>query len=233
MNTRSLRGLESTTVDDADVAAWLEATPDFFDRHPQLLARIRLPDPRGGGQTVSLVERQVELLRERNRRLENKLADFIAVGRDNDALHLKVLAMARRLITARGRDATIAAIETSLREDFGTGQAVLVLLADGASGSSRFVRGARPDAPELRSFEMLFAAGRPRCGQLRDTQRDFLFGAGSAEEVGSVALVPLGPQGRLGLLACASPDAEHFNPTMSTDFLARIGELIAAALTAD
>ena len=68
-----------------------------------------------------------------------------------------------------------------------------------------------------------------RCGQLRDSQREFLFGA-DAPEVGSVALVPLGSKGSLGLLACGSHDLQRFNPTMSTDFLAHIGELIAAAL---
>jgi uncharacterized protein YigA (DUF484 family) len=45
-----------------------------------------------------------------------------------------------------------------------------------------------------------------------------------------VALVPLGAGGGMGLLAIASPDADHFNPTMSTDFLARIGDLVATAL---
>lgn len=233
MSTRPLRDPEGAGAGEAEVAAWLEANPDFFERQPLLLARLRLPDPRGSAQTVSLVERQVELLREQNRQFERKLADFIAVARANDALHVKVLALARRLAAARSRAAAIAAIEASLREDFGVAQSVLVLAGtqDG-DGDARFLRLASPDAAELRSFETLFAAGRPRCGQLRDSQRDFLFGPGSAAEVGSVALVPLGPQGRLGLLACASPDAERFNPTMSTDFLARIGELITAALTA-
>lgn len=233
MTTRPLRGLDSATLNEAEVAAWLETTPDFFDRHPQLLARLRLTDPRGSAQTVSLVERQAELLRDRNRELSRKLDDFVAVARDNDALHLKVLALARRLAAARSRAAVVAAIEAALREDFGVSQSVLVLAgADEAAGDSRFLRSVRPEMPELRSFETLFTAGRPRCGQLRDSQREFLFGPGSAEEVGSVALVPLGAQGQLGLLACASPDADRFNPTMSTDFLARIGELIAVALTA-
>jgi uncharacterized protein YigA (DUF484 family) len=147
----------------------------------------------------------------------------------------KVLTMARRLIAAHDRAAKIAAIETSLREDFDAGQSVLVLTEENpteASTEMRFLRTLRPDAPELRSFETLFSSGKPRCGQLRDSQRDFLFGAGSVA-VGSVALVPLGAKGGLGLLACGSHDSERFNPTMSTDFLARTGELIAAALAED
>ena len=83
--------------------------------------------------------------------------------------------------------------------------------------------------PGLKSFDSLFSSGKPRCGRMRDSQRDFLFPSADIA-VGSVALVPLAPGGTQGLLAIASPDADHFNPTMSTEFLARIGELVAIAL---
>jgi uncharacterized protein YigA (DUF484 family) len=235
MTTRPVRGVEIAEVDEAAVASYLSATPEFFERHAQLLAKIRLPDSRGGASTVSLLERQVEVLRERNRQLERKVKDFMDVARENDALGTRVLAMARRLIAAPDRAAAIVATESALREDFGAGQSVLVLTALRAPEGmpeSRFLRIVRADAPELRSFDTLFSAGKPRCGQLRDSQREFLFGA-DAGGIGSVALVPLGTKGDLGLLACGSNDSQRFNPTMSTDFLAHIGELIAAALAGD
>ena len=233
MTTRPVRGVEIAEVDESAVASYLAATPEFFDRHAQLLAKIRLPDMRSGASTVSLLERQVEVLRERNRELERKVKDFVDVARENDALGTRVLAMARRLIGARDHASAVAAIESALREEFGAGQLVLVLTAAHApagAAESRFLRIVPTEAPELRSFDTLFNAGKPRCGQLRDSQREFLFG-GDAGEIGSVALVPLGGKGSLGLLACGSHDSHRFNPTMSTEFLAHIGELIAAALT--
>lgn len=235
MTTRPVRGLEIAEIDESAVASYLAATPEFFDRHGELLARIRLPDARSGASTVSLLERQVEVLRERNRQLERKVKDFVDVARENDALGARVLGLARRLIAARDRASAVAATEAALREDFGAGQSVLVLTpAQVPPGmpESRFLRVVPADAPELRSFETLFSSGRPRCGQLRDSQREFLFGADAAE-IGSVALVPLGTKGSVGLLACGSHDSERFNPSMSTDFLAHVGELIAAALAAD
>lgn len=235
MTTRPVRGVEIAEIDEAAVASYLSATPEFFDRHAQLLAKIRLPDTRGGASTVSLLERQVEVLRERNRQLERKVKDFVDVARENDALGARVLSMARRLIAAGDEAAVIAAIEAALREDFEAGQSVLVLTAGQAPegvAESRFLRVVPAEHPALRTFETLFNAGKPRCGQLRDSQREFLFGADAAT-VGSVALVPLGDKGSIGLLACGSHDAQRFNPTMSTDFLAHIGDLIAAALTRD
>jgi uncharacterized protein YigA (DUF484 family) len=235
MTTRPVRGVEIAEVDEAAVASYLAATPEFFDRHAQLLAKIRLPDARSGTSTVSLLERQVEVLRERNRELERKVKDFVEVARENDVLGTRVLAMARRLIAAKDHASAVAAIESALREEFGAGQSVLVLTAGRAPqglAESRFLRIVPAEAPELRSFDTLFNAGKPRCGQLRDSQREFLFG-GDAGEIGSVALVPLGGKAGLGLLACGSHDSQRFNPTMSTEFLAHIGDLIAAALARD
>lgn len=221
-------------LNDATVAAYLEAFPEFFERNPQLLTRLRLPDGRGSGTTVSLLEKQVDVLRDRNRQLERRLAEFIDVARGNDELAAKIHRLTTRLVHARGMDRVVDAVEASLREDFDVQRAVLVLFREDpalAARESPFIRLADRASQEIRGFESLFAASKPRCGQVRDSQRSYLFGE-DAVDVGSVALVPLGPGGSLGLLACGAADSQRFNPTVSTEFLARIGELIAAALAA-
>lgn len=225
----------ATALNDTSVAEYLEAFPEFFERNPALLQRLRLPDGRGSGTTVSLLEKQVDVLRERNRQLEKRLVEFIDVARDNDALAAKIHKLTSRLVHARGIGPVVDAVEASLREDFDVQRSVLVLFRDDevlAARESAFIRLAKREAPEARSFEALLASDKPRCGQVRDSQRDYLFGDG-AVDIGSVALVPLGPAGRFGLLACGSTDSQRFNPTVSTEFLARIGELIAAALAAE
>jgi uncharacterized protein YigA (DUF484 family) len=222
-------------LNDASVAEYLEAFPEFFERNPQLLRRIRLPDDRGSGTTVSLLEKQVDVLRSRNRQLERKLAEFIEVARGNDELAARIHRLTTRLVHARGLDHVVDAVEASLREDFDVQRAVMILFRDElppAADGSPFIRIARRESTEIVGFESLFASDKPRCGQVRDSQRDYLFGAG-AVDIGSVALVPLGPGGSLGLLACGASDARRFNPTVGTEFLARIGELIAAALIAE
>ena len=94
---------------------------------------------------------------------------------------------------------------------------------------THFLRAVPLDEPALRSFETLNNSGKPRCGQVRDIQRDFLFGD-EAATIGSVALVPLGDKGALGLLAVGSADPARFHPGMSTEFLARMGELITDSI---
>jgi len=151
----------------------------------------------------------------------------------NEQLGEKVHKLARRLIGARGREAVIAIVEATLREDFNARNATLIVFgvptAKATTGS--FLRVLERTAAEVKMFDPLLESGKPRCGQIRDTQRDYLFGKETVE-IGSVALLPLGPSGSLGLLAIGSADAQHFHPGMNTELLVRIGELIAQALAA-
>lgn len=223
------KGARAAESDDTRIAQYLAAHPEFFERHAGLLVNLKLPHHRGDGATVSLVERQVDVLREKNRELDVRLRTLVENARANDVLAEKIHRLATRLIRARTPEARVAAVEVALREEFDAREFVLVLARSDTSLAkveARFLRVASADDAGFRSFDSLFASGKPRCGRVRDSQRDWLFPASDAA-VGSVALVPLGA---VGLLAIASPDVDHFNPTMSTDFLARIGELVGAAL---
>jgi uncharacterized protein YigA (DUF484 family) len=163
--------------------------------------------------------------------VEQKLAEFVKVARANDALADKVHKFTRRLIRARSRADVIAQLEASLREDFDAFHSTLLLVGPPADENGNFLRMCAHEDPRLKSFDTLFATGKPRCGQVRDSQRELLFGR-EANDIGSVALVPLGDHGSLGLLALGSTDRDRFHPGMSTEFLARMAELITDALSA-
>ncbi len=231
--TSQARGVKPNDVTDVQVADYLQAHPEFFEQHAALLAKLRIPHLSGSAAAVSLVERQVQVLRERNQSLERKLKELVEVARANDQLAERIHQLTQRLIQARDLRATVTAVEASMREDFQAMHAVLVLFLEDArpleADLGRFLRVASPDAPDMRGFEPLLQSGKPRCGQIRDSQRDYLFGAGSVE-IGSVALTPLGPRGELGLLAIGASDADRFHPGMSTEFLSRIGELVTYAV---
>jgi uncharacterized protein YigA (DUF484 family) len=233
MTTQSVRGLNTESPNDDAVAQYLQMYPDFFERNSGLLAKLRLPHVRHSGQTVSLVERQVDVLRERTQGLERKLKELVEVARSNEQLTDKIHHFARRMIQAQTLGATVGAIESSLREDFEAMHSVLVLFMSNAPElkglESRFLRLMQRDHPDMKTFDTFLSVAKPRCGQVRDAQRDWLFGANNIE-IGSVALAPLGHKAELGFLAIGSSDSERFHPTMSTDFLARIGDHARAAI---
>jgi uncharacterized protein YigA (DUF484 family) len=234
MTTSHARGIKQEVLNDNSVAEYLQNYPDFFERHSQLLTKLRLPHVRDVAATVSLVERQVEVLRERNQSLERKLKELVDVARANDMLADRIHRLSQRLIRAHTLAESINAIETSLREDFDSMNSVLVLFLEEARpllpDTGRFLRIANPIDDDMKSFESLLSSGKPRCGQVRDAQRDYLFGRDSVA-IGSVALTPLGHKGALGILAIGASDADRFHPGMSTEFLVRIGELVTYALT--
>lgn len=233
MTTREARGLATKESEEDAIAAYLQHNPDFFERHQTLLTRLRVPHARGGS-TISLVERQIEVLREKHAALESKLGELVSVARANDAVAEKLHLFTRKLLRARSRAEAVARIEASLREDFDAFHGgVLVLIGEYPDlAPQRFVRTVARDDAGLKSFETLFSSGKPRCGQARDTQREFLFGQ-DANDIGSVALVPLTDKnGPLGVLALGSTDRDRFHPGMSTEFLARMADLIADSLSA-
>jgi uncharacterized protein YigA (DUF484 family) len=231
MTSNQLRGIPAETIEEQAVIQYLHHNPEFFEHHPQLLAKLRLQHPRSGS-TVSLIERQVDVLRDKIQSQDQKLAEFVQVARANNVLAEKIHRFTRRLLRTNGAGPAIAEIEASLREDFDTFHTVLVLASTGLPDNDEpqcFLRRVAADDPAFRSFDSLFTAGKPRCGQIRDTQREFLFGQ-EAPNIGSVALIPLGGQAPAGLLALGSVDRDRFHPGMSTEFLWRMGELITDAL---
>lgn len=227
------RGLKSEGINDDAVAQYLQMYPDFFERNTGVLAKLKLPHLRNSAQTVSLVERQIDVLRERNQGLERKLKELVDVARSNEQLTDKIHRFARRMIHTSTLAETIEAIESALREDFEAMHSVLVLFMPDSdelqSLESRFLRLVRRDSADLKTFETFLSVAKPRCGQVRDAQRDWLFGPNNIE-IGSVALAPLGANALLGFLAIGSSDSERYHPTMSTDFLARIGDYAREAL---
>jgi len=232
MNQTPARELDAEEVTPAAVIDHLQRNPDFFERHPQLLTKLNVPHERGAA-TVSLVERQVQVLRDKNQLLDGKLREFVDVARGNDELVDKIHRLSCRLIKARGAVQIVDALEESLRQDFDANEWLIVItrtdVPELARLDHRHLRVAPRGASELRSFDTFFEAAKPRCGQIRDSQRDYLFGPGTIE-IGSAALVPLGPNASYGVLAIGSHDRDRFISTMSTDYLARIGDLVSAAV---
>lgn len=223
----------SPTFTEADIAEYLRSHPDFFERHAALLVSLKLPHPTGGA--VSLMERQVSVLRERNDELDRQFKDLLSVARQNNDLVEKIHQLSVKLMRVDGAAARLEQLENSLREDFAAESAVLVLFPRaGRTWPERdgFVEQIDREDPSLKPFAAFLKAARPRCGPIRDRQRDLLFSR-DPSSIASAAMVPLGESAELGFLVIGSRDPDHFHPGKRVDFLHRLGELVTAALDAD
>jgi uncharacterized protein YigA (DUF484 family) len=213
---------------DEDVADYLAEHPDFFESRAELLGKLKVPHPTG--TAVSLIERQVEVLRQQHRQMERKLVDLIEVARSNDGLIERIHHLALALLEAATLPERLYALQEELRERFDADEVSLFLLhpkeRQEDAGPARWLK---PNDAGLDQFRELLKSGKPHVGRLRPPQLEFLFGE-QAERIASIALVPLGDRGELGLLAVGSHEADRFSPTLGTAFLVRIGELVTAVL---
>ncbi len=231
MSTQRKPDFVAEEPSDEAVRDYLEANTDFFERHSELLSLLSVPH--GSGEAVSLIERQISMLRQKEIKLQRQLTDLIDVARANDTLAAKIHELGLQLLGSKDLASTISAVEKAMRSGFGADQSVLVLFADPAMfddiDAGRFFRVVERDNDELNPFDTFLEGNGARCGQVRDSQRSFLFHDDS-DEIGSVALVPLGDDAQIGFLAIGSADADRFHPGMSIDFLARVGDLVGGAL---
>lgn len=208
------------------VADYLLAHPEFFQEQRKLLTRLAIPHPAGGA--VSLVERQVELLRRENHQLEQRLVDWIEIARENDRLLARLHALAVALLAAPDRRTRIAVLEERLHDDFETEAVAVVFYGEAGAAEPPVVRRFARDDPALEGLAEIVSTGVPLCRPLSDRWREIFFpGAG---DLASAAWVPLGPAGEAGLLALGSRDPAHFSPTLDTTYLARLGELATLAV---
>ncbi|MBT8082359.1 MAG: DUF484 family protein [Gammaproteobacteria bacterium] len=231
MSTQPRAEFVAEELSEQAVHDYLAAHPDFFEQHAALLDRLNLPH--ASGSAVSLIERQVSMLRQKDLKLERQLKDLIQVARENDVLAAKIHELALQLMAAGDLGSTVAAIEEALRSGFGADQAVLVLFGNADLfddiDAGRFFRVVQREDESLSPFSTFLEGSSARCGRIRDSQRDFLFHQ-DANDIGSGALVPLGDDAEIGFLAVGSVDGDHFHPGMSIDFLTRLGDMIAVAL---
>lgn len=210
------------------VARYLHDNPGFFDSHPELLTSITVPHA-PGGRAVSLVERQVDLLREKNKALEMRLADLLRNGQENDAIAGKLQKLTRDLLRTRDVHQLPGLLVESMAEGFAVPQVALRLwrVAE-AHRALPFATEVEPDVASLADSIRL-----PYCGANAELKvAMWLPGGGS--QTRSIALLPMrvgaAPEA-FGLLVLGSPDPGRFSPDMGTAFLERISEIGSAALS--
>ena len=215
------------TVSASQVAEYLREHPDFFNEETELLAELRIPHPVGA---VSLLERQVAVLRDQNRDLKRKLMELVQVARDNDRLNERMHQLTLDLIRAANLEQVIDTLHDQLRGEFKADTLALLLhdLAPERARECGIQPIARDDA-ELESFDGFRKSSRPLCGRLKQSQLEFLFGD-QAPAVGSAALVPIGRGATQGMLAIGSSETSRFHPGMGLLFLSHLGELLSAVL---
>lgn len=218
------------SFDEAEVVAYLKSRPDFLARYPDLLETLRLSHD--AGSAVSLIEKQVDILRARNARLEGRLERLLDTARDNEKRADHVHKLARTLVRAPTLAGVIAGLRQCMREDFGIDEVFVGL--NPKHYKRHDIEGLTPLEAESKiskAFENFFRTRLIECGPLAEPKARLLF-AKSEVLVESAAIVPLEKDKHLGMIAFGSRDPERFQPRQGKLFLEMTAELVSAAVRA-
>lgn len=216
-------------LDERQVAEYLRGHPEFFERHQELLTELRMPHPESG-QAVSLVERQVGVLRDQKQELKQRLKGVARNARNNEHLLERIQGLILALVDCRDLDGAVTTLQRVLREEFHAEAVALRLFREG-NGATPLRYYVSPDSEELQPFHGALSRREPVCGYLTPEQVQGLFPE-QANEMVSGALIPLCEEDGhcLGLLGVGSGDPKRFHPEMGTVFLRHLGTVVAAIL---
>ncbi len=214
-------------ITELDIANYLANTPGFFERHAELLAAIQLTSPHGQ-RAVSLQERQMEMLRDKHKGLEQRIVDMIRHGQENVGIADRLHRWTRAILLTTRRAEVPGVLVDELKHQFLIPQAGIRLWGvDPAYDDQPF---ARPVGADAQSFASSLAV--PYCGVNSGFEASAWLD--EASSVTSLALIPLRHAGSavaFGMLVLGSPDPTRYSADMGTEFLSRVGEIASAALS--
>jgi uncharacterized protein len=212
-----------TGLNDEIVCEYLKNHDDFLQRHPDMLDYLHVSH--ASGSAISLVEKQVSVLRERNTDIRQRLKALTNNAKENDALFDQTRALVLKLLDANSMENLYGIFMASMNSDFGVDYASMIMYNN--TDTTEAWRTESQDTVK-REIGSLFRGHKAVCGTLRAEELTFLFGQNVP--VGSAALVPLSDGEPLGLIAVGSADANRYNKKVGTLFLSHIADVIVKLL---
>lgn len=208
-----------------EVAQYLQDNPKFFEEHADLISRVVIPHPHGG-RTISITERQMLSLRDKNKLLEGKMGELLQFGEENDTISEKMHRLGVAMIATASFQSVLHTLNFHLRDDFSIPHVALRLWGQPANTDEL------PEFAEVSEELQVFAEtlSQPYCGSTSGFETSSWFGDAS-KHVRSQALIALrNGGGTIGMIALGSEEAQRFYTGMGTLYLERLGEMASAAL---
>lgn len=211
------------TITDNDVINYLSSNTDFFVRHPEQLETLRVSNK--NGTVTSLVNHQVNVLKERNEQLKSRLATLIGYAEENEKTMSQVFELTLQLSQISHVANVTKHFTRFVKQSFDSDLFKVVVPTYENLKSSASVLCVEDSEVFSHVFSEFIKNNTPICGRLHKDKLEFIFGE-RADKIGSTVILPIGSHAKKGLLVFASFDENKFNPEMSTDLLARLSQIL-------
>lgn len=200
------------------VAEYLRDHPDFFLHRSELVDRLSLPHHQQGA--VSLVHVQLNRQRQRIEELEEEITAFMSLAANNDRTFHEFMDLQEQILKCSDMTQVVKAIENKAQA---LGLLAYVRLLASPKADYQITQ------EQWQRFSTNHFNGKAAyLGRMRKVDRQALFGDDTlAPEMGSYVVLPLAKASPQGILAFASEDGGHFQPSMDTLFLRHLALVLS------
>ena len=227
MSETTVKPQAADQSEEARVIDYLQKNPELLMAYPKIFSELSIPHQTGGA--TSLVERQLKLLRDDNKKLKRNLDQLISIARDNEELNQRFHRLALELISAEQLHDVLAMVQDQVQTFFYTDFVCFKFLPNTSDKDKQLDAHCLDNSSGIVETITPWLEGRePVCGRQDETVNRALFGEDIKIE--SSALVPLYHTVDLGLLCLGSVSQDRFNKDMGTIFLKQLGELVSTRL---
>jgi uncharacterized protein YigA (DUF484 family) len=208
-----------------EIAQYLQDNPQFFEEHADLISRMVIPHPHGG-RTISITERQMLGLRDKNKLLEGKMSELLQFGEENDSISEKMHRLGVAMIAAASFQSVLHTLNFHLRDDFSSPH-VALRLWDHPENADEL-----PEFADVSEELQVFAEtlSQPYCGSTSGFETSSWFGDASSHLRSQALIAMRNGGGTIGMIALGSEEPQRFYAGMGTLYLERLGEMASAAL---
>lgn len=211
-------------LDDQSVLDFLRQSPDFFLRHPNALSELRLPHE--SGSAVSLIERQVDILRDRNVTMRKRMNELLQAARANDEIFAKTRSLNLALLEVTSWPELNEVIATHVLVDFEADFVCAHLCGAGMALALDHIQHHSQEMP----LQHLHGNSNALCISLRKDELVQMFPLSDHDDTGSAAILSLTLHKGTGALCIGSRDPGRFAKGMDTLFVTYIADIVAKVM---
>ena len=208
-------------LSNKEIAEYLILNPNFFKENPEVLNSIEIVHD--SGAAVSLIQKQVELLRSNYNSTTDKLMELLGIAKNNEDIFTLSKKLILDLIEASSIEEIVILLEKSFVEDFGAKKSRILFFTE----SSKNLPKGRVTSPAEATNILgnLLKSGKIFCGEVNEDIAKFIFD--QKTNVKEIALVPLNSNSLLGLIALGSDKSGKYSENKDTLFLDFIAEVVS------
>ena len=209
--SNELNSMLNEKIDDSLIREYLQENPDFFTRNEDLLAQLQFRHSEKGA--VSLIERQ-----------QQEITELMINARRNEAIFNAYSNLYVQLLRCDSLSDVLSQLKNTFENELDMPVLTLKFFESPVELDEQYTF-ASDTHKQLLSKR--FSDESIYLGRLTEQEHKLLF---NDESIQSVALLLLGENGELGMLAVGSSSAGHFEPAMDKLLIKQLQALLGAVL---